>query len=175
MNEIVLGGGCFWCLEAIFTNLRGVEEVESGYAGGERANPTSEQVYSGATGHAEVVRVRFDESQLPLATLLKLFFTLHDPTTLNRQGNDIGTQYRSVIFTSTPEQREVAQQVLEEIAESGIWEDDIVTELAQLDTFYPAEAYHQRYFAKNPESGYCRVIIQPKVAKLRREFSSLLE
>ena len=170
----MLGGGCFWCIEATVAMLNGVTDVISGYAGGTIANPTYEQVCSGRTGHAEVVRVSFDPAVISLHDLLIIFFTLHDPTTPNQQGSDVGTQYRSVIFYTSEAQRAEAQRVMEEIFEQGIWDDALVTELMPLDTFYPAEEYHQRYFAKNPTQGYCRVVIAPKVTKLRREFQARL-
>ena len=174
MEEIVLGGGCFWCIEAVMNQLKGVHEALSGYAGGTVEDPTYEQVCSGTTGHAEVVQVSFDPEIISLHDILTVFFTLHDPTTLNRQGADVGTQYRSVIFYADEEQRQEAMKVMEEISEQGVWEDPLVTELAPLEEFYEAEAYHQRYFEQNPNQGYCRAIIAPKVAKLRKEFVSML-
>jgi len=175
METITLGGGCFWCIEAILQRLKGVEELTSGYAGGETKNPTYEQVCSGTSGHAEVVQIHFDPTVVPLHDLLVIFMTLHDPTTLNRQGNDVGTQYRSSIFYSTPEQKEIAQKVIEEMSDQGIWEDPIVTTIEALAEFYPAEDYHQRYFERNESMAYCQFIIQPKVLKLRKEFQSRLK
>lgn len=163
-----LGGGCFWCLEAAFLELRGVERVVSGYSGGKRPNPTYEQVCSGATGHAEVVQVTFDPAVISYADLLSVFFTIHDPTTPNRQGADVGTQYRSVIFTHDAAQKETAERVIRELEAERVWPDPIVTEVTPLETFWPAEAYHQDYYARNPYQGYCQAVIAPKVAKLRR-------
>ena len=171
----VLGGGCFWCLEAVFDELAGVESVESGYAGGAGANPTYEQVCSGRTGHAEVVRVRFDPALLTFRELLTVFFAIHDPTTLNRQGNDVGTQYRSVIFCQTPEQRATAESVVEELTAAGLWDEPIVTEIADASPFYEAERYHQEYFARNPGQPYCSVVVAPKVAKFRKNFTEKLK
>lgn len=171
----VLGGGCFWCLEAVYRDLDGVSDVLSGYAGGQTAEPSYEQVCSGRTGHAEVVRVTYDPSVLSYEDLLRVFFSIHDPTTLNRQGGDSGTQYRSVIFTASPQERQAAETVMGEIAAAGIWDGPIVTELAELPTFYPAEAEHHDYFALHPGAGYCRVVIAPKVAKFRKQFSERLK
>ncbi len=171
----VLGGGCFWCLEAVFDDLAGVISVESGYAGGARADPTYDEVCSGRTGHAEVVRVTFDPAVLTLRDLLKVFFSIHDPTTRDRQGNDIGSQYRSVIFCRTPEQRAVAEDVVRELGEARLWRDPIVTEIAGDAPFYPAEGYHQEYFARNPSQPYCQMIVAPKVAKFRKAFLERLK
>jgi len=165
-----LGGGCFWCLEAVYQDLRGVSRVVSGYAGGRVANPTYEQVCSGSTGHAEVVQVSFDLSAAGYRELLEVFFTIHDPTTLNRQGADVGTQYRSVIFFHTPEQERTAREVISEIERAGVWESPVVTEVVPLDRFYPAEEDHQNYFRRNPNQPYCRVVVAPKVAKFRQKF-----
>lgn len=170
-----LAGGCFWCLEAVYEQLRGVQKVESGYAGGHVRNATYEQVCSGASGHAEVVQVTFDPSAISYQELLEVFFVIHDPTTLNRQGADVGTQYRSAIFTHSPEQQAIAQAVLKAFTEANVWPDPIVTEIAPLDTFYKAEAYHQGYFRNNPNQGYCRVVIAPKVAKARKVFIDRLK
>ena len=170
----LLGGGCFWCLEAVYADLRGVLEVKSGYAGGRTANPTYEQVCSGATGHAEIVRVTYDPDLLSYEDLLRVFFAIHDPTTLNRQGNDVGTQYRSVIFVADDAERARAASVRDEIAASGIWDGPLVTEIAGPVPFWPAEAMHDDYFARNPNAGYCRVVVAPKVAKFRKEFASRL-
>jgi peptide-methionine (S)-S-oxide reductase len=170
MARLTVGGGCFWCLEAVFLELRGVSRVISGYAGGRVEHPTYEQVCTGRTGHAEVVRVEFDPRILPLRDLLTVFFTVHDPTTLNRQGGDVGTQYRSVVLYDSPEQKAAAEKVVDEIAASRIWRGKIVTEIAPLATFYPAEEYHRDYFARHPEQAYCRMVIEPKVAKFRAHF-----
>lgn len=171
----VLGGGCFWCLEAVFGRLRGVQRVESGYAGGRVASPTYEAVCSGETGHAEVVRIEFDPAELSFRDLLRVFFTVHDPTTRDRQGSDVGTQYRSVIFCQSPEQRADAQAVIAELTEAGLWRDPIVTEVADAATFYPAESYHQEYFERNGRQPYCQFVVAPKVAKLRQEFGARLK
>jgi peptide-methionine (S)-S-oxide reductase len=166
-----LAGGCFWCTEAIFRELKGVEKVESGYAGGHTTDPTYEQVCTGTTGHAEAVQITFDPAILSYRELLEVFFTIHDPTTLNRQGADVGTQYRSAIFYHNEAQRETALQVIREIEASRLWPDPVVTEVVPFTCFYRAEEYHQNYFARNPEKGYCRVVIAPKVAKFRQHFS----
>lgn len=170
-----LGGGCFWCLEAVFDELQGVEDVVSGYAGGSTVNPTYQQVCSETTGHAEVVQVTFDPQLISFADVLKVFFSIHDPTTLNRQGADVGTQYRSAIFFHTPEQQATATQVMEEINKAGIWNRPIVTEVTSFETFYPAETYHQEYFQNNGEQPYCQVVIAPKVAKFRKEYLDRLK
>jgi peptide-methionine (S)-S-oxide reductase len=169
-ESATLAGGCFWCLEAVFRELKGVVSVHSGYAGGTRPNPTYEQVCSGATGHAEVVQVVYDPAVVSFRDLLDVFFTIHDPTTLNRQGGDKGTQYRSAIFYVSPEQETVARETIAEFAASGVWRDPIVTEVAPLNTFWPADAYHDNYFARNPQNPYCAVVIAPKVAKARKLF-----
>lgn len=165
-----LAGGCFWCLEAVYLELRGVTSVQSGYAGGKRPNPTYEEVCSGATGHAEVVRVGYDPDVVSYKDLLDVFFTIHDPTTLNRQGGDKGTQYRSAIFFETPEQERIARETIAEFAAAKTWKDPIVTEVTPLEKFWPAESYHDNYFAQNPQNPYCAVVIAPKVAKARRHF-----
>jgi peptide-methionine (S)-S-oxide reductase len=152
-----LAGGCFWCLDAVFRDLRGVLSVESGYAGGHVESPSYEHVCSGATGHAEAVRVAFDPAVISYRDLLEIFFSLHDPTTLNRQGADVGTQYRSAVFYSTPAQREAVEEIIAEMERDGVWDAPIVTEVVPLDTFYPAEDYHQDYFRRNPNQGYCQV------------------
>ncbi|HWQ16071.1 MAG TPA: peptide-methionine (S)-S-oxide reductase MsrA [Roseiflexaceae bacterium] len=170
-----LGGGCFWCLEAVYQELRGVEHVESGYAGGHVPNPTYRQVSDGRTGHAEVVQITFDQQVISYRDLLDVFFTIHDPTTLNRQGADEGPQYRSIILYHSPEQRAEAERAIAELGESGIWADPIVTELVPYTTFYKAEAYHQNYFKNNPLQPYCRVVVAPKVAKARTKFLSKLK
>jgi peptide-methionine (S)-S-oxide reductase len=170
-----LAGGCFWCLEAVYDELRGVKDVVSGYAGGHVPSPTYKAVCTGTTGHAEVVQIEFDPEVISFKELLEVFFTIHDPTTLNRQGADVGTQYRSAIFYHSPEQKAVAEQVIAEIGEAGIWDRPIVTEVTELDTFYPAEDYHQEYFANNPDQGYCRVVIAPKVTKFRKQYFDRLK
>jgi peptide-methionine (S)-S-oxide reductase len=164
-----LGGGCFWCLEAVYQELRGVEKVESGYSGGDVPNPTYRQVCSETTGHAEVVQVTFDPDEVSYRNILEVYFTIHDPTTLNRQGADVGTQYRSVIFYHTEEQKRTAEEVISEIEAEGIWNSPIVTEVVPLDEFYVAEDYHQNYFRNNGFQPYCQVIIAPKVAKFRKQ------
>jgi peptide-methionine (S)-S-oxide reductase len=179
MREVAtLGGGCFWCLEAVYDDLRGVTDVVSGYAGGRRPNPSYEQVCTGATGHAEVIQVTFDPQQITFRDLLHVFFTIHDPTTLNRQGNDIGTQYRSVIFYHSPEQLATANEVIAELAADKVWENPIVTQIEPAPTFYAAEDYHQEYFKKNQNDStpsYCTVVVAPKVAKARKKFAELLK
>jgi peptide-methionine (S)-S-oxide reductase len=165
-----LGGGCFWCLDAVYRHLKGVEKVQSGYAGGTKPNPTYKEVCGGQTGHAEVVQITFDPSEISYRDLLDVFFTIHDPTTKDRQGGDIGPQYRSIILTHSDEQARVAREAMAEVAAEGIWDDPIVTEVVPLTTFYPAERYHQDYFANNQRQPYCQVVIAPKVAKLRRKF-----
>lgn len=170
METITLGGGCFWCVEAVVQPLRGVTSVVSGYAGGRVRNPTYREVCSGLTGHAEVVRVTYDPAVLATRDLLTVFLTTHNPTTLNRQGADRGTQYRSVIFYETDAQRADAEAVVAELTAAGVYDDPIVTEIAPLDTFYPAEDYHQDYYARNPSAPYCAAVIAPKVAKLRAQY-----
>jgi peptide-methionine (S)-S-oxide reductase len=170
-----LGGGCFWCLEAVFEGLRGVERVVSGYAGGDVANPSYQQVCTGSTGHAEVVQITFDPSVVTFREVLEVFFGTHDPTTLNRQGMDVGTQYRSAIFYHSPEQRRVAEQTIAELNAAGIWDRPIVTEVVPFQAFYPAEAYHQGYFRNNPNQGYCQAVVAPKVAKFRKHFAAKLK
>jgi len=174
-DTAVLGGGCFWCLDAVFRELAGVVGVEPGYAGGTMPSPSYEAVCSGRTGHAEVVRVTFDPSQVSYADLLRVFFTIHDPTTLNRQGNDVGTQYRSVIFCGSDAQRETARAVVDEIAAARLWRGRIVTEIAGPVEFHPAEADHQDYFDHNPGQPYCMFIVAPKVAKFRKAFAERLK
>lgn len=165
-----LAGGCFWCLEALYDDLKGVEDVVSGYSGGDVPNPSYEMVCSGSTGHAEVVQITFDPNVISFKEILQVFFTIHDPTTLNRQGPDVGTQYRSAIFYHKLEQKAVAEQVIKEFEAAHIWNAPIVTELKPLERFYPAEAYHQEYFKRNPNQSYCRAVIAPKVAKFRKQF-----
>lgn len=164
-----LGGGCFWCLEAVYDEVQGVEKVISGYAGGSVENPTYQQVCSGTTGHAEVVQVIYDPDVISFREILEIFFVIHDPTTLNRQGADVGTQYRSVIFYHDEEQRQTAKEVMAEVAEA--WDDPIVTELSPVPAFYSAEDYHQDYYENNPAQPYCQVVIRPKLAKFRKTFS----
>jgi peptide-methionine (S)-S-oxide reductase len=170
-----LGGGCFWCLEAIFNELRGVEKVVSGYSGGSMPNPTYREVCSGTTGHAEAVQITFDPQLISFKELLQVFFTIHDPTTLNRQGADVGTQYRSVIFYHMPEQKAVAQEVLAELEKAKVWDAPIVTVLAPFEAFYPAEEYHREYYNRYPEQPYCRIVIEPKVAKFRKQYLAKLK
>jgi peptide-methionine (S)-S-oxide reductase len=169
----ILGGGCFWCLEAVYLEVRGVTKVESGYMGGHQPDPTYEQVCAGTTGHAEVVRVEFDPEQIGYRDILEVFYTIHDPTTLNRQGNDVGTQYRSAIYFTSPEQESVARHVIAEMA--GVWDAPIVTELTAAQTWYKAEDYHQDYFSQHPLQGYCAFVVAPKVAKFRKTFSNRLK
>jgi peptide-methionine (S)-S-oxide reductase len=175
LEVATLAGGCFWCLEAVFDELKGVESVESGYSGGHVPNPSYAQVCDDNTGHAEVVRVTFDPHVISYHDLLKVFFSIHDPTTLNRQGNDAGTQYRSAIYYHTPQQKAVAEEVIKEFTEARLWDGPIVTEVTPFEQFYMAEDYHQEYFKKNPFQGYCRAIIAPKVAKFRQKFVEQLK
>jgi peptide-methionine (S)-S-oxide reductase len=170
-----LGGGCFWCLEAVFEQARGVTQVVSGYAGGDVSNPTYHQVCAGATGHAEVVQVTFDPSVITYREILDIFFAIHDPTTLNRQGADVGTQYRSVIFYHTPEQKKIAEARIAELNAAKIWPRPIVTQLKSLPPFYRAEDYHQHYFGNNPGQGYCQAVVAPKMAKFRKQFAGKLK
>ena len=170
-----LAGGCFWCLDAVYAELRGIERVVSGYTGGQLANPSYEQVCSGRTGHAEAVQITFDPRVISYRELLEVFFTIHDPTTLNRQGADVGTQYRSAIFYHSPEQQQTAQAVIDDVTRSGIWGKPLVTQLVPLEVFYPAEEYHQNYFARNPYQPYCQVVIAPKVAKVRHTYLAQLK
>jgi peptide-methionine (S)-S-oxide reductase len=174
-ETITLGGGCFWCTEAVFEQLKGVEKVESGYSGGTVPNPTYEQVCSGDTGHAEVSQITFDPKVISLKEILEVFFTVHDPTTLNQQGNDVGTQYRSAIFYRNAEQKTVAKQVIKEIETAKIWNGRIVTELEPFKEFYRAEDYHQEYFRLHGQQPYCRVVIAPKVARFRERFRDKLK
>jgi peptide-methionine (S)-S-oxide reductase len=170
-----LGGGCFWCLEAVYLDVEGVTRVESGYAGGSVSNPSYEQVCNGGTGHAEVVRVEFDAARISYREILQIFFAIHDPTTLNRQGNDIGTQYRSVIHTHSAQQQEIAQALIEDLERQRVFDDPIVTEVLEAPRYWPAEAYHQDYFARNPFQGYCMMVVGPKVAKFRKQFAGRLK
>src|SRR5687768_16415329 len=167
METALLGGGCFWCLEAVFDRVRGVTDVVSGYAGGRRPNPTYDQVCAGTTGHAEVVQMTFDPAVITFREILEIFFVIHDPTTLNRQGGDVGTQYRSAIYYHSEEQKRTAEALMRELEADGVWPGPIVTELSPAPEFYPAEDYHQEYFARNPTQGYCQAVVAPKVAKLR--------
>ncbi len=170
-----LAGGCFWCLEAVFDELQGVEDVVSGYSGGDIPNPTYYEVCSGLTGHAEVVQIIFDPQVISFRELLEVFFTIHDPTQLNQQGADVGPQYRSAIFYHTPEQKAIAEQVIAELNAADIWDAPIVTEVTPFSAFYPAEDYHQEYYWQNPEQAYCQVVIAPKVAKFRKTFLQKLK
>ena len=170
-----LAGGCFWCLEAVFKDLRGVHRVVSGYSGGSVVNPTYNQVCSGTTGHAEVVQVTFDPQAVTFREILEVFFTIHDPTTLNRQGADVGTQYRSAIFYHSPAQRETAEQVIADLTAEQLWRDPVVTELVPFAEFYAAEDYHQDYFERNPYQPYCMAVVAPKVAKFRKKFLDRLK
>jgi peptide-methionine (S)-S-oxide reductase len=174
-ETITLGGGCFWCLEAVYDQLEGVLDVVSGYAGGHMPNPDYKTVCSGTTGHAEVVQVTFDPQEITLQEILEVFFSIHDPTTLNRQGADVGTQYRSAIFYHDQTQKATAEQAMAEIRDAEIWDNPIVTEITALDTFYAAEDYHQEYFQRNPYQGYCRAVIAPKVAKFRQKYAHRLK
>ncbi len=175
IETATLGGGCFWCIEGALRHLDGVSRAESGYAGGHVPNPTYEQVCGKGTGHAEVVQIDFDPAKVSYADLLRMFFTLHDPTTVDRQGNDVGPQYRSIILTHSPEQEHVAREVIAEIDAAGIWGGKAVTQLEPLTQFYPAEPEHQDYYARNPWSGYCRVVVAPKVTKFRKTFADRLK
>ncbi len=170
-----LGGGCFWCLEAVFKDLRGVSSVMSGYAGGHVPNPSYEQVCSSRTGHAEVVQIRFDSQEVSYADLLRIFFTIHDPTTKERQGNDIGPQYRSIILTHSDAQRQTAEAVMREITEAKLWPGRLTTEIVPLTAFYEAEPEHHDYFARNPYTGYCRAVVAPKVVKFRKQYADRLK
>ncbi|HET8678733.1 MAG TPA: peptide-methionine (S)-S-oxide reductase MsrA [bacterium] len=170
-----LAGGCFWCLEAVYDDLQGVTDVVSGYSGGTVPNPTYQQVCTGETGHAEVIQVTFDPTVVSYREILEVFFSIHDPTTLNRQGADEGTQYRSAIFYHSPEQKATAEQVIAEFGSAGLWGNRIVTEVTPLKAFYPAEEYHQEYFRRNPTQGYCRAVVAPKVAKFRKQYMSRLK
>ena len=174
IETATLGGGCVWCLEAVYLDLEGVTAVESGYAGGQVRDPSYEQVCGGGTGHAEVVRVSFDTGRIGYREILQVFFAIHDPTTPDRQGHDVGTQYRSVIFTHSDAQAAAARETIEELGRRRVFDDPIVTEVAPVPEYWPAEAYHQRYFARNPYQGYCRMVVAPKVAKFRKEFAPRL-
>lgn len=173
LQTITLGGGCFWCTEAVFVGVKGVEDVESGYCNGHVVRPDYQQVCSGGSGHNEVVKLQFDPRQISLREILEIFFLVHDPTTLNRQGHDMGTQYRSGIYFSTPEQQLVANELIAEMSGEGVYASPIVTEVAQLANYWAAEDYHQDYFAKNPYQGYCMAVAAPKVAKFRKTYARL--
>ncbi len=175
LQVATLGGGCFWCLEAVYDQLQGVIDVLSGYAGGDVPNPTYQQVCSERTGHAEVVRVTFDTDQISYREILEVFFSIHDPTTLNRQGADIGSQYRSVIFYHDESQKATADALIDELSKDAVWKDPIVTQLVPTSEFYTAEDYHQEYFARNPWQGYCQVVIAPKLAKFRKHYAERLK
>ena len=170
-----LAGGCFWCLEAVYDGMKGVESVESGYMGGHTPNPTYEEVCGGDSGHAEVVRISFDPAVVSFKDLLDVFFVIHDPTTLNRQGNDVGTQYRSAVFYHTPQQKAQAEEAIAQLGAAKLWSDPIVTEVTPASAFHAAERYHQEYFARNPSQPYCRLVVAPKVAKFRRRFLEKLK
>jgi peptide-methionine (S)-S-oxide reductase len=174
-ETITLGGGCFWCLEAVYDQLEGVLDVVSGYAGGHVSNPDYKSVCTGTTGHAEVVQVTFDPQVISFEEILEVFFSIHDPTSLNRQGADVGTQYRSVIFYHSEEQKSIAKGVIAEFEAAKIWPNPIVTEVTCLDVFYPAEDYHQEYFQRNPYAGYCQAVVAPKVAKFRQKYAQRLK
>jgi peptide-methionine (S)-S-oxide reductase len=175
LEHATLGGGCFWCLEAVFEEVKGVTDVVSGYAGGRTANPTYREVCSGRTGHAEVVRITFDPRVVGYGEILGVFFSIHDPTTLNRQGADVGTQYRSVIFYADEHQKELAERAIAEVNASGVWENRVVTEVVPFTEFFPAEDYHQDYYANNTAQGYCRVVINPKLKKFREQWAEKLK
>ena len=175
LEVATLAGGCFWCLEAVYEQLEGVERVVSGYSGGETEDPTYEQVCSGITGHAEVVQLHFDPEEISFREILEVFIAIHDPTTLNQQGGDIGTQYRSAIFWHSDEQRQTAEAMLEELDGSGLFDTPIVTEVVELERFWPAEDYHQQYFGRNPNQPYCQVVVNPKVRKFQEKFTDRLK
>jgi peptide-methionine (S)-S-oxide reductase len=175
LEVATLAGGCFWCLEAVFREVAGVEKVVSGYTGGDAADPTYEQVCNGRTGHAEAVQIRFDTLKISYREILEIFFSIHDPTTLNRQGADVGTQYRSAIFYESEQQKAIAGEVIAELNTAHLWKKPIVTQVVPLHMFYPAEDYHQGYFSRHPEQGYCRMVISPKLNKFRRRWSKHLK
>lgn len=175
LQEATFGAGCFWCIETVFNQIKGVTQAESGYCNGHHPRPTYEDVCGGDTGHAEVVRVRFDPSVVSFAQLLEVFFFLHDPTTLNRQGHDVGTQYRSGVFTHSAEQADQARALIEHLTDSKVYPSAIVTEVTPVANYHPAESYHQRYFERNPFQGYCAVVVAPKVEKFQRTFTELLK
>lgn len=175
LETATLAGGCFWCIEPVFDDLKGVEEVASGYSGGHTENPTYQQVCSETTGHAEVIQVKFNPNEISFKEILQIFFSVHDPTTLNRQGNDVGSSYRSAIFYHSDEQKRVAEEVIKEVTEEGVYDNPIVTQVAPFDKFYIAENYHQEYFANNPNQPYCAAVVAPKVAKFRKKFVDRLK
>jgi peptide-methionine (S)-S-oxide reductase len=175
LETITLGGGCFWCIEAAFVQIRGVESVISGYAGGHTPNPSYEEVCSGKTGHAEVCQIQFDPRQISCKEILEIFFSIHDPTTLNRQGADIGTQYRSIILYHNEEQKALAGELIQSLEKEKVFDNPIVTQIEALDKFYPAESYHQNYYARNPYQGYCQAVIAPKLQKLRQKYLQKLK
>ena len=175
LETATLGGGCFWCTEAVFDNLQGVEDVVSGYSGGHTENPTYQQVCSETTGHAEVIQIKFDPNEISYKEILQVFFATHDPTTLNRQGNDVGSSYRSAIFYHNEEQKRIAEEVIKEVTDEAVYDDPIVTEVTAFDKFYPAEDYHQEYFANNPNQPYCAAVVAPKVSKFRQKFVTRLK
>ena len=170
IEQATLGGGCFWCIDVLFQKLRGVKKVVPGYAGGNTENPSYEVICSGKSGHAEVIQIYFDPQVVTYRELIEIFFTVHDPTTLNRQGNDVGTQYRSVVFYHNDNQKILAEEVMDNIGREGIWNNPLVTEISALDNFYPAEKYHQNYYNENTEQPYCQFVIAPKVAKFRKMY-----
>lgn len=170
-----LGGGCFWCLEPVFQELKGVEDVVVGYSGGSGANPSYERVCTGETGHAEVVQITYHPDEISFGELLTVFFSIHDPTTLNRQGADVGTQYRSAIFSHGEHQKEITETIITEMESEDVWDDPIVTEVTEFDTFYQAGDYHQEYYEKNPNAGYCQLVIAPKMKKFRKKFEKKLK
>jgi peptide-methionine (S)-S-oxide reductase len=175
LETITLGGGCFWCLEAIYNELKGIIKVESGYAGGIVPNPTYNQVCTGTTGHAEVIQITYNPTIITFKEILQIFFTMHDPTTLNHQGNDVGTQYRSIIFYHNENQKHIAEQIINEITQARIWNNPIVTQIEPYNLFYKAEEYHQEYYKKNRAQSYCRIIIAPKISKLRKQYFEKLK
>ena len=175
LETATLGGGCFWCTEAVFDNVQGVEDVVSGYSGGHTENPTYQQVCSETTGHAEVIQIKFDPNEISYKEILQVFFATHDPTTLNRQGNDVGSSYRSAIFYHNEEQKRIAEEVIKEVTDEAVYDDPIVTEVTAFDKFYPAEDYHQEYFANNPNQPYCAAVVAPKVSKFRQKFVTRLK
>lgn len=175
LQTITLGGGCFWCTEAVFERVRGITQVQSGYCNGAVLQPTYEQVCTGRTGHNEVVRLTFDPAVISAAQILEIFFAIHDPTTLNRQGNDVGTQYRSGIYFHTPEQQKIAQAMLEQLAQDRVFDAPLTTELLPEQNFWPAEDYHGQYYARNPNQGYCAAVVGPKVTKFRQTFTQFLK
>ncbi|RUO32759.1 peptide-methionine (S)-S-oxide reductase MsrA [Aliidiomarina sanyensis] len=175
LEQATLAGGCFWCLESAFNQLQGVARVKSGYAGGHTENPTYKEVCTGSTGHAEVVQITFDPTVISYRELLEIFFALHDPTQVNRQGNDIGTQYRTAIFFHSPAQEAAAHEIIAEIEADKMWPDPVATQVAALETFYPAEDYHDNYFERNPQNQYCQAVVSPKLAKFKKTFAARLK